>query len=94
MSVVGEGFKHKLLYSLKFSSAARAIKAGMSGADRCSPLTAPRNFSTGRFPLSQCAPQTCARLHSPPHIARISSCMMAEGAGGFVVKDIGVDQIV
>jgi len=84
MSVVGEDFKHNVLYVPEVLIAARAMKAGMavlkpllsarqSGADRVGTLL----IGTVR-----------GDLHD---IGKNLVCMMAEGAG-FEVHDIGVDQ--
>jgi methanogenic corrinoid protein MtbC1 len=86
MSVVGEDFKHNVLYVPEVLIAARAMKAGMavlkpllsarqSGADRVGTLL----IGTVR-----------GDLHD---IGKNLVCMMAEGAG-FEVHDIGVDQSV
>src|SRR5437868_3424069 len=87
MSVVGEDFKHNILYVPEVLIAARAMKAGMAvlkplltaggGAD---------TSSTGRLLMGTVR----GDLHD---IGKNLVCMMAEGAG-FVVKDIGVDQSV
>jgi 5-methyltetrahydrofolate--homocysteine methyltransferase len=86
MSVVGEDFKHNVLYVPEVLIAARAMKAGMavlkpllssheSGAERAGVLL----MGTVR-----------GDLHD---IGKNLVCMMAEGAG-FEVYDIGVDQSV
>jgi 5-methyltetrahydrofolate--homocysteine methyltransferase len=85
MSVVGEDFKHNILYVPEVLIAARAMKAGMSvlkpllsaskGDDRIGVLL----MGTVR-----------GDLHD---IGKNLVCMMAEGAG-FEVHDIGVDQSV
>src|SRR5580658_452268 len=85
MSVVGEDFKHNILYVPEVLIAARAMKAGMGvlkpllsareGADRTGVLL----MGTVR-----------GDLHD---IGKNLVCMMAEGAG-FEVYDIGVDQSV
>jgi 5-methyltetrahydrofolate--homocysteine methyltransferase len=87
MSVVGEDFKHNILYVPEVLIAARAMKAGMAvlkplltaggGAD---------TSSTGRLLMGTVR----GDLHD---IGKNLVCMMAEGAG-FQVKDIGVDQSV
>jgi 5-methyltetrahydrofolate--homocysteine methyltransferase len=87
MSVVGEDFKHNILYVPEVLISARAMKAGMAvlkplltaggGAD---------TSSTGRILMGTVR----GDLHD---IGKNLVCMMAEGAG-FVVKDIGVDQSV
>lgn len=86
MSVVGEDFKHNIIYVPEVLIAARAMKAGMavlkplltatdSGAKRAGVLL----MGTVR-----------GDLHD---IGKNLVCMMAEGAG-FEVHDIGVDQSV
>ena len=86
MSVVGEDFKHNILYVPEVLIAARAMKAGMgvlkpllsakdSGAERIGTLL----MGTVR-----------GDLHD---IGKNLVCMMAEGAG-FEVHDIGVDQSI
>jgi 5-methyltetrahydrofolate--homocysteine methyltransferase len=85
MSVVGEDFKHNILYVPEVLIAARAMKAGMGvlkpllsaskGDDRIGVLL----MGTVR-----------GDLHD---IGKNLVCMMAEGAG-FEVHDIGVDQSV
>jgi len=85
MSVVGEDFKHNVLYVPEVLIAARAMKAGMAvlkpllsakgGDDRAGVLL----MGTVR-----------GDLHD---IGKNLVCMMAEGAG-FEVHDIGVDQSV
>src|SRR5882757_8810972 len=85
MSVVGEDFKHNILYVPEVLIAARAMKAGMfvlkpllsakGGSDRAGVLL----MGTVR-----------GDLHD---IGKNLVCMMAEGAG-FEVHDIGVDQSV
>ena len=86
MSVVGEDFKHNVLYVPEVLIAARAMKAGMgvlkpllssrqSGAERIGTLL----MGTVRGDLQD--------------IGKNLVCMMAEGAG-FEVHDIGVDQSV
>lgn len=85
MSVVGEDFKHNILYVPEVLIAARAMKAGMAvlkpllstkgGGDRAGVLL----MGTVR-----------GDLHD---IGKNLVCMMAEGAG-FEVHDIGVDQSV
>lgn len=88
MSVVGEDFKHNVLYVPEVLIAARAMKAGMavlkpllSGKDEYG------NSSTvGRLLMGTVR----GDLHD---IGKNLVCMMAEGAG-FEVLDIGVDQSV
>jgi 5-methyltetrahydrofolate--homocysteine methyltransferase len=86
MSVVGEDFKHNILYVPEVLIAARAMKAGMGVLKPL--LAAPGGASsqTGRLLMGTVR----GDLHD---IGKNLVCMMAEGAG-FVVKDIGVDQSV
>jgi Predicted cobalamin binding protein len=85
MSVVGEDFKHNILYVPEVLIAARAMKAGMAVLKPL--LTAGGSSSqTGRLLMGTVR----GDLHD---IGKNLVCMMAEGAG-FVVKDIGVDQSV
>ena len=86
MSVVGEDFKHNVVYVPEVLIAARAMKAGMavlkpllSAAQSDSPKTGVLLMGTVR-----------GDLHD---IGKNLVCMMAEGAG-FEVHDIGVDQSV
>src|SRR5256885_559956 len=86
MSVVGEDFKHNILYVPEVLIAARAMKAGMgvlkpllSGKDNTTPRIGTLLMGTVR-----------GDLHD---IGKNLVCMMAEGAG-FEVHDIGVDQSV
>jgi 5-methyltetrahydrofolate--homocysteine methyltransferase len=85
MSVVGEDFKHNVLYVPEVLIAARAMKAGMTVLK---PLLGPGGDanSTGRLLVGTVR----GDLHD---IGKNLVCMMAEGAG-FQVKDIGVDQSV
>ena len=87
MSVVGEDFKHNILYVPEVLISARAMKAGMAVLK---PLLtaggAADTSSTGRLLMGTVR----GDLHD---IGKNLVCMMAEGAG-FVVKDIGVDQSV
>src|ERR1044072_7813830 len=88
MSVVGEDFKHTILYVPEVLIAARAMKAGMAVLK---PLltaggAAGESSSTGRVLMGTVR----GDLHD---IGKNLVCMMAEGAG-FTVKDIGVDQSV
>ena len=85
MSVVGEDFKHNILYVPEVLIAARAMKAGMAVL---TPLLTAGGASsqTGRLLMGTVR----GDLHD---IGKNLVCMMAEGAG-FVVKDIGVDQSV
>jgi 5-methyltetrahydrofolate--homocysteine methyltransferase len=86
MSVVGEDFKHNILYVPEVLIAARAMKAGMavlkpllSAHDNATPRVGTLLMGTVR-----------GDLHD---IGKNLVCMMAEGAG-FEVHDIGVDQSV
>jgi 5-methyltetrahydrofolate--homocysteine methyltransferase len=88
MSVVGEDFRHNILYVPEVLIAARAMKAGMAVLK---PLmvahgSAAGSGSTGRLLMGTVR----GDLHD---IGKNLVCMMAEGAG-FQVKDIGVDQSV
>ena len=86
MSVVGEDFKHNILYVPEVLSAARARKAGMAVLK---PLLTARD--SGAEPAAVLLMGTVrGDLHD---IGKNLVCMMAEGAG-FEVHDIGVDQSV
>jgi len=86
MSVVGEDFKHNILYVPEVLIAARAMKAGMAVLK---PLLSARD--SGVRPAGVLLMGTVrGDLHD---IGKNLVCMMAEGAG-FVVHDIGVDQSV
>jgi 5-methyltetrahydrofolate--homocysteine methyltransferase len=86
MSVVGEDFKHNVLYVPEVLIAARAMKAGMAVLK---PLLSAREGGT---PPAGVLLMGTVRgdLHD---IGKNLVCMMAEGAG-FEVHDIGVDQSV
>lgn len=86
MSVVGEDFKHNILYVPEVLIAARAMKAGMGVLKPLLSAHGPDTSSTGRLLMGTVR----GDLHD---IGKNLVCMMAEGAG-FVVKDIGVDQSV
>lgn len=86
MSVVGEDFKHNILYVPEVLIAARAMKAGMGVLKPLLSAHGPDSGSTGRVLMGTVR----GDLHD---IGKNLVCMMAEGAG-FVVKDIGVDQSV
>jgi 5-methyltetrahydrofolate--homocysteine methyltransferase len=86
MSVVGEDFKHNILYVPEVLIAARAMKAGMSVLKPLLSAHGPDTSSTGRLLMGTVR----GDLHD---IGKNLVCMMAEGAG-FQVKDIGVDQSV
>jgi 5-methyltetrahydrofolate--homocysteine methyltransferase len=86
MSVVGEDFKHNVLYVPEVLIAARAMKAGMAVLK---PLLSAREG--GSQPVGILLMGTVrGDLHD---IGKNLVCMMAEGAG-FEVYDIGVDQSV
>jgi 5-methyltetrahydrofolate--homocysteine methyltransferase len=86
MSVVGEDFKHNILYVPEVLIAARAMKAGMAVLKPLLSAHGPDTTATGRLLMGT----VCGDLHD---IGKNLVCMMAEGAG-FIVKDIGVDQSV
>jgi len=86
MSVVGEDFKHNVLYVPEVLIAARAMKAGMAVLK---PLLSAKEGGTK--PVGVLLMGTVrGDLHD---IGKNLVCMMAEGAG-FEVHDIGVDQSV
>src|SRR3954454_9106211 len=84
MSVVGEDFKHNILYVPEVLIAARAMKAGMAVLK---PLLSARDDGT-RSVGTLLMGTVRGDLHD---IGKNLVCMMAEGAG-FDVVDIGVDQ--
>jgi corrinoid protein of di/trimethylamine methyltransferase len=84
MSVVGEDFKHNVLYVPEVLIAARAMKAGMAVLK---PLLAAKDGGTSRVGVLLMG-TVRGDLHD---IGKNLVCMMAEGAG-FEVHDIGVDQ--
>ena len=86
MSVVGEDFKHNVLYVPEVLVAARAMKAGMAVLK---PLLATTEGGGARVGVVLMG-TVRGDLHD---IGRHLVCMMAEGAG-FEVHDIGVDQSV
>ena len=86
MSVVGEDFKHNVLYVPEVLIAARAMKAGMAVLK---PLLSARDGSSQRTGVLLMG-TVRGDLHD---IGKNLVCMMAEGAG-FEVHDIGVDQSV
>lgn len=86
MSVVGEDFKHNVLYVPEVLIAARAMKAGMAVLKPL--LTSKENTSKRVGTLVMGTVR--GDLHD---IGKNLVCMMAEGAG-FEVHDIGVDQSV
>ena len=86
MSVVGEDFKHNVIYVPEVLIAARAMKAGMAVLK---PLLTARD--SGARPVGVLLMGTVrGDLHD---IGKNLVLMMAEGAG-FEVHDIGVDQSV
>ncbi len=86
MSVVGEDFKHNILYVPEVLIAARAMKAGMGVLK---PLLSSKENTTKRIGTLVMG-TVRGDLHD---IGKNLVCMMAEGAG-FEVYDIGVDQSV
>jgi 5-methyltetrahydrofolate--homocysteine methyltransferase len=86
MSVVGEDFKHNVLYVPEVLIAARAMKAGMAVLK---PLLSARQTGADRVGTLLMG-TVRGDLHD---IGKNLVCMMAEGAG-FEVHDIGVDQSV
>ncbi|WED65043.1 virulence factor [Synoicihabitans lomoniglobus] len=89
MSVVGEDFKHNILYVPEVLIAARAMKSGMAVLK---PLLAAGDAESGESSKTGTLMMGTVRgdLHD---IGKNLVCMMAEGAG-FEVVDIGVDQSV
>lgn len=85
MSVVGEDFKHNILYVPEVLIAARAMKAGMAVLK---PLLTAHDTSSRAGILLMGTVR--GDLHD---IGKNLVCMMAEGAG-FQVYDIGVDQSI
>jgi hypothetical protein len=86
MSVVGEDFKHNVLYVPEVLIAARAMKAGMAVLK---PLLSAKDSGVSRMGVLLMG-TVRGDLHD---IGKNLVCMMAEGAG-FEVHDIGVDQSV
>ena len=86
MSIVGEDFKHNILYVPEVLIAARAMKAGMTVLK---PLLSAKDSTTKRIGTLVMG-TVRGDLHD---IGKNLVCMMAEGAG-FEVYDIGVDQSV
>ena len=86
MSVVGEDFKHNILYVPEVLIAARAMKAGMAVLK---PLLSATDSGVERVGVLLMG-TVRGDLHD---IGKNLVCMMAEGAG-FEVHDIGVDQSV
>ena len=86
MSVVGEDFKHNILYVPEVLIAARAMKAGMTVLK---PLLSAKDSG-----VEQAGTLLMGTVRGDLHdIGKNLVCMMAEGAG-FNVVDIGVDQSV
>jgi len=86
MSVVGEDFKHNVLYVPEVLIAARAMKAGMAVLK---PLLSAKDSTTKRVGVLLMG-TVRGDLHD---IGKNLVLMMAEGAG-FEVHDIGADQSV
>jgi 5-methyltetrahydrofolate--homocysteine methyltransferase len=86
MSVVGEDFKHNILYVPEVLIAARAMKAGMAVLKPLLSARDDKSSSAGVLLMGTVR----GDLHD---IGKNLVCMMAEGAG-FEVHDIGVDQSV
>jgi len=86
MSVVGEDFKHNVIYVPEVLIAARAMKAGMAVLK---PLLSARDSNVVKAGVLLMG-TVRGDLHD---IGKNLVCMMAEGAG-FEVHDIGVDQSV
>ncbi len=86
MSVVGEDFKHNVIYVPEVLIAARAMKAGMAVLK---PLLTAKDSGAKRIGTLLMG-TVRGDLHD---IGKNLVCMMAEGAG-FEVHDIGVDQSV
>ena len=86
MSVVGEDFKHNVLYVPEVLIAARAMKAGMFVLK---PLLSARESN-----IQPAGILLMGTVRGDLHdIGKNLVCMMAEGAG-FQVHDIGVDQSI
>jgi methanogenic corrinoid protein MtbC1 len=86
MSVVGEDFKHNILYVPEVLIAARAMKAGMAVLKPLLSAHGSQSSSAGVLLMGTVR----GDLHD---IGKNLVCMMAEGAG-FQVHDIGVDQSI
>jgi methanogenic corrinoid protein MtbC1 len=84
MSVVGEDFKHNVLYVPEVLIAARAMKAGMAILKPLLSASGNETKSAGVLLMGTVR----GDLHD---IGKNLVCMMAEGAG-FEVHDLGVDQ--
>jgi 5-methyltetrahydrofolate--homocysteine methyltransferase len=86
MAVVGEDFKHNILYVPEVLIAARAMKAGMAVLK---PLLSAKD--SGATKMGTLVMGTVrGDLHD---IGKNLVCMMAEGAG-FEIHDLGVDQSI
>ena len=86
MSVVGEDFKHNILYVPEVLIAARAMKAGMAVLK---PLLTAKDSA-----IKPAGVLLMGTVRGDLHdIGKNLVCMMAEGAG-FQVQDIGVDQSI
>jgi len=86
MSVVGEDFKHNILYVPEVLIAARAMKAGMAVLK---PLLTAKDSA-----IKPAGVLLMGTVRGDLHdIGKNLVCMMAEGAG-FRVVDIGVDQSI
>src|SRR3984957_19308711 len=90
MSVVGEDFKHNVLYVPEVLIPARAMKAGMAVVKPLLSAKRSGKGSAGRGTGVLLMGTVRGDLHD---IGKNLVCMMAEGAG-FEVYDIGVDQSV
>jgi 5-methyltetrahydrofolate--homocysteine methyltransferase len=86
MSVVGEDFKHNILYVPEVLIAARAMKAGMAVLKPLLTAHGANSAAAGVLLMGTVR----GDLHD---IGKNLVCMMAEGAG-FEVHDIGVDQSI
>src|ERR1700691_1308607 len=86
MSVVGEDFKHNVLYVPEVLIAARAMKAGMAVLKPLLTSHGPNSTSAGTLVMGTVR----GDLHD---IGKNLVLMMAEGAG-FQVHDLGVDQSI
>ena len=86
MSVVGEDFKHNILYVPEVLIAARAMKAGMAVLKPLLTSHGPDSTSAGTLVMGTVR----GDLHD---IGKNLVLMMAEGAG-FEIHDLGVDQSI
>src|SRR4051794_4492861 len=86
MSVVGEDFKHNVLYVPEVLIAARAMKAGMAVLK---PLLSAKDSG-----VTKAGTLVMGTVRGDLHdIGKNLVCMMAEGAG-FEIHDLGVDQSI